>query len=135
MKKWINENKWTAVLIAFVIVILGISLYEFLFTRDCKECISGCETLKQQTGGFWIGAVLSSLGIAGIVHFLVKKLRASGGIGVGYGSLVAIAVLLSVAWGKGCTDKANDGVTSGKGRNNPVQVDSSRVPAEDLLKK
>lgn len=135
IKNWINKNKWTTVLIAFAVVILLISLREFLFTRDCPDCISGWETLGQQTGGFWLGAVLSSLAIAAIVHFLVKKLKVSGGVGVGYGSLIAIAVLLSIAWGKGCTDKANDGVTSGKGRVNKVQADPSRVPAEDLLQK
>lgn len=134
IKDFIKNNKATAGMIALVAGILLVSGYTFFFDSD-EGGVTGWETIKQEGPNFWFGVLFGSVGAAVVIHYLVKKLTKSGGVGVGYGSLIAVAVFLSVAFGKGCTDKANNAVTTEKGRPNPVQVDSSRVPAEDLLPK
>lgn len=134
IKDFIKNNKTTAAMIAVVSVILLISGYTFFFDSD-EGGITGWETLKQEGPNFWFGVLFGSVGAAVVLHYLVKKVTKSGGVGVGYGSLIAVAIFLSIAFGKGCTDKANDGVTTEKGRPVPVKQDSSRVPAEELLPK
>lgn len=135
MKNWIKNNKVMTAVILGVLLILGISANEFLFTKDCPDCITGWQTLGNQGGGFWLGAILGSAAAAVLTYFLVKKVSKEGGVGVSYSWIIAIVAFISIAFGKACTDKANDGVTSKGGREIPVQVDSTRVPAEDLIKK
>jgi hypothetical protein len=70
-----------------------------------------------------------------VTYFVVRYVKNQGGYGVKLNVLIPIIVLIAVAWGKACNDKTNDGVTAGKGRPVPAKVDSTRVPAEDLLPK
>lgn len=136
MKTWIKENK---VMFGVILVVAAMAIFAiltFLFTKDDHEgAITGVQALKQQTTEFWIWAIALTIGAGVLTHFVVKKVKANAGYGVSYNVLIPIIVFIAIAWGKGCTDKANDGVTAGKGRPVPVQVDSLRVPAEDLLPK
>lgn len=119
-----------------VAVILIISLYTFLFTKESYEgAITGIQALQQQTAEFWIWAILLSALSAVGVFFIIKKVKQLGGYGLSLNVFIPIFIFIAIAWGKACTDKANDGVTSGKGRPVPVKVDDRRIPAEELLPK
>lgn len=134
MKKWINENKLMTAVIAFILVALGIAAYEFLFTKDCQECVTGWTVLKQEGWNFW-GWALGLTALSGVAtYFIVKKVKGDGGYG-NISMLIPILILLTIAFGKGCTDKANNAVTTEKGNPNPQKADSLRIPAEDLLPK
>lgn len=134
IKEFIKENKLTAAMIAVVTVILLISGYTFFFDSD-EGGITGWETLRQEGPNFWFGVIFGSVGAAIVIRYVINRVTKSGGVGVGYSALIAAVIFLSIAFGKGCTDKANDGVTTEKGRPVPVKQDSSRVPAEELLPK
>lgn len=134
MKKWINENKLMTVVILLIIGIFAIAVNEFLFTKDCQECLTGWTVLKQEGWNFW-GWALGLSALSGVAtYFIVKKVKGDGGYG-SISMLIPVLILLSIAFGKGCTDKANNGVTTEKGNPNPQKADSLRIPAEDLLPK
>jgi uncharacterized membrane-anchored protein YitT (DUF2179 family) len=125
---------WAVIILGAAI--LAISFYTFLFTKETYEgAITGLQALQQQTTEFWIWAIILSA-LSGVgVFFIAKKVKSLGGHGVPLSVFIPIIIFLTIAWGKGCTDKQNDGVTAGKGRPVPAKIDSTRIPAEDLLPK
>ena len=137
MKNWIKENKVMAGVIVFVLAAIIFAVTQFLFTKsgDYEGAITGVQALQQQTTEFWLNAIGWSVASGVALYFAVKKIKKMAGFGVPLTVLVPAIIFIAIAWGKGCTDKANDGVTSGKGRPVPAKVDSLRVPAEDLLPK
>lgn len=129
-----SDKKWgiiTLIIVALMLVIAGVSF----LGRDCDTCISGWETLKQEGPNFWwSAAIFSALAAAATWAFIFfyKKIREFKPVKP---LLIAVIVFLAVAWGKGCTDKANNAVTTEKGRvGGPAPVDSTRMSAEDIIK-
>jgi Na+/melibiose symporter-like transporter len=134
MKNWIKENKLMFALIIGILLILGISANEFLFTSD-EGGITGAQAIKQLGNSFWgwlgLASVLTGVG----TYFLVKHLKKNAGLGVGYGTILAILFPLMVVFGKACEGKSDGGVTTPKGRPVPVKVDTTtRTSAEDMIK-
>lgn len=120
--------------VIFLAVILIIAMIAFLGRGG--TVVSGWEILKNQTTGEWLRMIGFSV-IAGVVVWayirFYKKTQDGKGI---FPFAIAFMVFVAIAFGKGCTDKANEGVTSGKGRpGGPAPVDTTRVPAEDLIPK
>ncbi len=137
VSKFFDEKPGTSfAIVASIILFIGVLI--FLFTKDNAanpNSITGWEVLGQQSFSFWLWAAFFSLLAGGVVAFLSKYFRADGdskSFGVAW---IVIGAFLAIAWGKGCTDKANDGVTAPQGRPDAVQIDTTRVPAEDLLPK
>jgi amino acid permease len=134
MKK-LKESGMLYVLIG-VAVMLVIGLIEFLTNSDGGA--TGFEILANQTGSEWTRLIFGTLAI-GVVVFLYRKFyekkqdtRQESLISLA----VAIMLFAGIAFGKGCTDKANGGVTSGNGRpNKEVKSYEDRQAAEDMLKK
>lgn len=133
MKKWLNENPLMGVLVVSWLVVALIAGNEFLFISD-EGGITGLQTLGQAGSGFWIPAILGTLVAGVITYFLTKKINNDGGYGKATW-LIPILLLLSLVWMKGCEDKANNAVTTKKGAPVKTPVDSTRIPAEDLLPK
>lgn len=134
MKKLKESGMLYAVIAAAVILVIG--LIEFLGKQDGQ--VSGLQILLNQTGGEWLRMIFGTLGIAGVVYlynrYYLKKQDATKNSWIAFS--IALMLFAAIAFAKGCDDKANDGVTSGNGRpSGAAQVDSSRVAAEDLLKK
>jgi hypothetical protein len=132
---WIKEHKAAAIALGLLAVMLIIAACEFLFVKGNNQ-YTGWQILGMQGANFWITAVVCSV-LAGLVAgYVVKKIKADDGDSrtTFVPGFIVIAAFLGIAFGKGCTDKANDGVGTEKGR--PTQViDSTRVPAEDLIPK
>lgn len=116
------------------LVLLGILTNEFLFTKDCDTCITGAQALAQEGAGFWFFAITIPIVVAVMVYFIFKYVDSQGGVGVSISILVIPLLFLAIAWGKGCTDKADGAVGTKKGRPVPAKIDSTRISAEDLLK-
>lgn len=134
MKNWIKENKLMAGVLGFIGIILIIAAKVFLFTAD-EGGITGAQTIKQMGASFW-GWLAFASSLSGVgTYFLVKTLKKNGGMGVSYGLIIAILLPLLIVFGKACEGKADAGVTTPKGRPDSVQVDTNRIPAEDLIKK
>lgn len=132
MKK--NTDKTIIALIIFVSAVLIISLSVFLFQKDCAECYTGWQILGMQGLNFWGSAIFFTALAGGFTFFVVKKVINAGGVGVSLNWVIPIVVFISIAFGKACTDKANNGVTSEKFK--PTgPVDDGRESAEDQLKK
>ena len=121
--------------IAGLLLILGIAANEFLFTKDCPDCLTGAQILAKEGAGFWLSAILGSLGIGAIVWFFAKKYTVTKDMSGIAGAMIGLMAMASIAFAKGCEDKAEgSAVTTQKG--NPVKVvDSTRQAAEDMLKK
>lgn len=132
MKK--STDKTIIAMIIFVSAVLIIGMSVFLFQKNCAECYTGWQILGMQGLNFWGSAIFFSvLGFGGI-FFLVKKVINAGGAGVPLSWAIPIIIFFSIAFGKACTDKANNGVTSEKYK--PTgPVDDGRESAEDQLKK
>jgi hypothetical protein len=114
MKSFFQKLSDAQKLIAAVALILLISVLVFLFNADGGY--SGWQILKQEGAGFWIVAIISVVIIYFLANAMVKRYEKTqeGGSTTAY--LIAIAVFLAIAFGKGCTDKANGGVTTSQGR-------------------
>ena len=131
----ISEKNGTIFGLGVILTIILIGIGTFL-GRDCPECISGWETLKQEGPNFWWSAfafsILGGASFWAFMHFYKKILD--------YGPvkplLITCIIFLAIAWGKGCTDKANEAVTTEKGRPDKYKpkIDSTRIPAEDYHK-
>jgi hypothetical protein len=132
MKK--NTDKTIIALIIFVSAVLLISILVFLTGKDCPECYTGWQILGMQGLNFWGNAIFFSVLGFGATFFVVKKVINAGGVGVSLNWVIPIIIFFSIAFGKACTDKANNGVTSEKFK--PTgPVDDGRESAEDQLKK
>lgn len=136
IKEFFKGEKGTARgLIIGITLIVVAGLIEFLFNKG-NNLFTGWQILKNQTFGEWFRMFFFTILAAGTFYAFLKyykKEQDTRGIKV---FVFALMAFVAIAFGKACTDKANDGVTSGKGR--PVKVeqkDDGRVPAEDLLKK
>lgn len=132
---WIKENKFMFGVLSAIVIMVGIAIYTFLFTKEDDEgAITGLQALQQQTGEFWVWAIgLTVLSAVGM-YFIVKYIKSMGGYGVSPSIFIPIIIFIAIAWGKACTDKVNDGVTAGKGRPVPAKIDSTRMSAEDIIK-
>lgn len=136
MKKIISKLKESGMLwvVAGCAVFIIVALVTFLGKGGTT--VSGWQIIANQTFGEWFWMLFASA-IAGVVVWayikFYKKTQDSKGI---VPFAIAFMLFISIAFGKACTDKANEGVTSGKGRpGGAAQVDSTRIPAEDLIPK
>lgn len=131
-----KDNVLMKIVALAVLVMITVALFVFLFTKGVHEgAITGFQALDQQGTDFWIGAILFSVGAGVITYFALRKSKNLGGFGLSLKWLIPVIVFVGIAWGKGCTDKDNDGVTAAGGRPIPAKIDSTRIPAEDLLPK
>jgi len=131
MKKIFSGMNAVIILVSLFIVIATI-----VYLSNSDGGSSGWQIVMNQTGNEWFWMIFASI-VSGVVVWaytkFYKKTQDTKSI---VPFAVAFALFFSIAFGKGCTDKANGGVTSGKGRpGGAAKVDSSRVPAEDLLPK
>ena len=128
-----TDKKWAIPVIGIVLLFIIIALVSF-FGKD-EGGISGLQALQQEGTSFWIWAIVLSA-LSGIVGFFgLKAYDKEKDVKIMKPFALAIVIFLSIAFGKGCTDKANDGVTTEKGRPVKILPDSNRIPAEDLLPK
>jgi len=136
MKKIISSLKESGMLwvVAGIFVIIVISIIAFLSKGGTT--VSGWEILTNQTFGEWFWMIFASAVAGGVVWAYIKfykKTQDSKGI---VPFAIAFMLFVAIAFGKACTDKANEGVTSGKGRpGGEAPIDSTRIPAEDLIPK
>lgn len=128
-----TDKLWGLVTLAIVVLFLIIGISSFMGSDEGG--ISGWQTLKQEGAGFWVSSIILSA-LSGIALFFgIKVYDKNRDVKMLKPFLLAIVVFMSIAFGKGCTDKANDGVTTAKGRPVKILPDSNRIPAEDLLPK
>src|SRR5690242_6917159 len=109
-----EDKKWGWITLGIVVTFFIIAVSAFL-GKD-EGGISGWQALGQQSAGFWVLASLLSLGAGVIVHFATKAIKKGSDSRITIPAFIVIGVFLSIAFGRACTDKANDGVTSPKGR-------------------
>jgi len=110
-----KDNRLMKIVFGFVAAAIVAAIAIFLFSRD-PGGISGAETLGQEGASFWIWAVILTLAsIASAVYGYRLFIKNQKPITIIVAAVVVV-VLLAIAWGKGCTDKANDGVTTEHGR-------------------
>lgn len=136
MKKIIQKLKevemlWVAVAITVFLIVAAI---DFFFTKTGG--VNGWQIVFNQTANEWFWMIFFSALAGGVVwgytKFYNKKQDTKGYRPFAW----AFIIFVSIAFGKGCTDKANGGVTSGNGRpGGPAPTEDNRVPAEDLLPK
>lgn len=124
----------TRAMIIGVTAIFVFAIIYFLAQRNCPECPTGWQVLGMNGINFWGSAVFFSLCGFAAIWFLVRKVFNSGGVGVSLAYVAPIIIFFSIAFGKACTDKATDGVTSEKFKPTGPAKDG-RVPAEELIKK
>lgn len=128
-----TDKLWGLVTLAIVVLFLIVGVSAFMGSDEGG--ISGWQTLKQEGSGFWISSIILSA-LSGVALFFgIKVYDKNRDVKMLKPFLLAIVVFMSIAFGKGCTDKANDGVTTEKGRPVKILPDSNRIPAEDLLPK
>lgn len=104
-----NTSLLMKIVIGFIGAVAVFALVTFLAG-------GGAQVLGHEGAGFWISLVLfvAFAVLAGWLGYR-RYTRTQDGIDtVPY--LIVVAILLGIAFGKGCTDKANDGVTTAKGR-------------------
>lgn len=131
MKKWIKNNKalFAGILIAAV-GLIGALANEFLFKAD-PGGITGMEALKQAGANFWVWAIVLSVVAGGAVYGITRYLKKEGTGSLSM--LIVPIVFLAIAWGKGCTEKADRGV--GFEHHVPIpQTDSTRISADSMIK-
>ncbi len=135
LKKFFDEKPFTAFMIGAGVILL-IAVCVFLFTKDNAAnpySVTGWQVLGMQSFSFWLWAIFFTA-LAGVGIWAANKYLINGGDSKPFGNWwILIAVFLSIAWGKACTDKANDGVTA-PGFTPTEKVDDGRVPAEELIK-
>lgn len=135
LSKLFDEKPGTALLIGAGIILL-VAVCVFLFTKDNAAnpySVTGLEVLGNQNFSFWLFAIIFTV-LAGVVIWVLNRYLINGGDSKPFGNWwILIAVFLSIAWGKACTDKANDGVTA-PGHTPTEKVEDGRLPAEDLIK-
>lgn len=136
MKKILESLKKSGMLgvVIGITVVLIIAMVAFLGKGGTE--VSGWEILMNQTFNEWFWMVLASV-IAGLIVYAYiryyRKTQDTKGITA---FAAGFMIFVAIAFGKGCTDKANEGVTSGKGRPGKTKpADENRIPAEDLLPK
>lgn len=129
-----SDKKW-GIITAFIVGLMLFIAGRTFLGRDCSTCISGWETLKQEGPNFWGTAILGSVlaAVAGAAFFyFYKKIKEFKPVKP---LLIALIAFIAIAWGKGCTDKANNAVTTEKGRiGGPAPIDTTRMSAEDIIK-
>lgn len=101
----------------FLAVLLIVCVCIYLFSgNSAADPTTGVDVLKAQGGGYFrsmIGWSVIGL-VAAFIGWLLYHIKGRAGYLI-IGIIVAIA-FITVGVGKGCTDKANDGVTSPAGR-------------------
>ena len=140
MKKFIKrviekiKSNDTLQVVLFVSVIILIAIPVFLGRGG--TVISGWKTLMNQTGSEWLRMIIFSLCAVAVIYVWIRYYKKKQD-GTGYRAFLWGAVIfIAIAFGKACTDKANEGVTSGNGRPGGIPAaDDTRIPAEDLLPK
>jgi hypothetical protein len=110
MKK-VSDDKLMKIVFLAIAAFLVIGLTIFLFNRDGGA--SGAEVLGKEGGGFWFTAILFAAIGSGAVYLAFNKFKTTQAKII---SLIVAAICLAIAFGKGCTDKANGGVTTSEGR-------------------
>lgn len=134
--KFFDEKPGTSFLIGAAAILLFGVVY-FLFSKNNAanpHSVTGWEVIRNQNFSFWLWAIVFTALAAAVIYFLNRYLI-NGGDSKPFGNWwIVIAIFLSIAWGKACTDKANDGVTA-PGYTPIEKTDDGRVPAEELLKK
>jgi hypothetical protein len=130
-----NTNKLMTAVLVGIATIVVFSLAVFLGGKNA-EGHSGFKIIANS--GFWyIAELILFSAIAGgavVLGIRQYRLKQDGKVLIPY--ILAFMLFISIAFGKACTDKSNDGVTSPGGRpGSAAPFDSTRVAAEDLLPK
>ena len=121
MKKVIEKLKESGMLyvVAGLAVIIIVAIIAFLGKGGTE--VSGWQIITNQTFGEWFWMLFASA-IAGVIVWAYikyyKKTQDAKGM---VPFIVAFMLFVAIAFGKGCTDKANEGVTSGNGRPDTAQ--------------
>jgi hypothetical protein len=108
-KKSFNVN-WLFLIVPVIIIAAAIS---FTFGKDgYGHGITGAQALSYESGWFWFFVVLGILVAGALVYLALRNVRNEGKTSTTI-VLIALAVVCFFGpFGKGCTDKANQGVTA-----------------------
>jgi hypothetical protein len=128
-----NTNQIMTAVTIGVAAIIVFALVVFLGGKN-EEGHSGFQIVANS--GFWYifeMIIFSAIAGGAVVLGLRKyKDKQDGKVLIPY--ILGFILFVSIAFGKACTDKSNDGVTSPGGRpGGPAPIDSTRIPAEDLI--
>lgn len=104
-----NTSLLMKIAAGFIVAVLVFALITFLAS-------GGAEVLGNEGAGFWIGLILFVAFALFVAYLGYRRYTKSqeGTDTIPY--LIIVAIFLGIAFGKGCTDKANDGVTTSQGR-------------------
>lgn len=109
-----KKNKEMGYLVIGLSIMIIAAFIHFLVNADGG--LSGWQILKREGAAFWIGILLAGVVAGGLTKFAMLRYRKTQeGMSV-IPIIVAIFIVIAIAFGKGCTDKANGGVTTEKGR-------------------
>ncbi len=129
-----RDRRTATIWITVICLIPIIGALIFLFSKD-EGGITGVQALGQLGKSFWIWAVIGTAAAFGLWYFFLRSYQAVKDFGAVRQLLVAGAIVMGLAWMKGCDAKA-DSVTTQKGRvGGAPAADTNRVPAEDMLPK
>lgn len=132
MKKLTDGQK----ILIWIGICLVISVLVFTINKDGGA--SGWAILMNQTGGEWVRMIFCSLMVGVVAYAMLRYYNKNQDMpgNTVKAFVAAIMIFMGIAFGKACTDKTNGGVTGGNGRpGGAAQVDSTRIPAEDLIPK
>lgn len=136
MKKIIEKLKESGMLYVAIGITVIIIIALIAFLGKGGTAVSGWQIITNQTFGEWFWMLFASAVAGAVVWAYIKFYKRTQDAKGMVPFVIALMLFIAIAFGKGCTDKANEGVTSGNGRpGGAAQVDSTRVPAEDLIPK
>lgn len=110
-----EDKKLNYILIGFVTVALIIAFLVFGFGKN-DEGHTGFQVIFHQGAWYITTMVFFALIGAGGLYFAYKIYDTTQEMGKSIIALIVGLVFFVIAFGKGCTDKANDGVTGPGGR-------------------
>ncbi len=103
------SNTGAGILSVFTLAIIGICI--FLFSKD-DAGLTGIQTLRLESTAFWVCAVICFILSVVFIVLGIRSNNTTGGSGKTVALFIIAAALLFGPFGKGCTDKANKGVTA-----------------------
>lgn len=112
----IELDRFEKICLGVLAVILIIAAFAFFGKNSHDDPTTGAQVIAHEGGGFWLGVVVCIIGAAAAIFLGIKRYNKTQD-GNSLTPWIAAALLfIGIAFGKGCTDKANQGVTTKYGR-------------------